>query len=61
MVASGQPQVITPQLPSQANVTLAEQHSPWVRRDVLLVEAAVAAARPDAPGVDDLAALGGRG
>jgi len=57
VVASGQPQVITPQLPSQANATLAEQHSPWVRRDVLLVEAAVAAARPDAPGIDDLAAL----
>jgi OmpA-OmpF porin, OOP family len=57
VVASGQPQVITPQLPSQANVTLAEQHSPWVSRDVQLVEGAVAAARPDVPGVDDLAAL----
>ena len=57
VVASGQPQVITPQLPSQANATLAEQHSPWVGRDVQLVETAIAAARPEAPGVDDLAAL----
>jgi len=57
VVASGQPQLIIPQLPSQADATLAEQHSPWVGRDVQLVETAVAAARPDAPGVDDLAAL----
>jgi len=57
VVASSQPQVITPQLPSQANATLAEQHSPWVEHDVQLVEDAVAAARPVAPGVDDLAAL----
>jgi outer membrane protein OmpA-like peptidoglycan-associated protein len=57
VVASGQPQVITPQLPSQANATLAERHSPWVSHDVQLVEDAVTAARPDAPGADDLAAL----
>jgi OOP family OmpA-OmpF porin len=57
VVASGQPQVITPRLVSETNATLAEQHSPWAARDVQLVEAAVAAARPDAPGVDDLAAL----
>lgn len=57
VVASGQPSVITPQLPSHANATLAEQHSPWVSHDVQLVEDAVAAARPDAAGVDDLAAL----
>jgi hypothetical protein len=57
VVASSQPQVITPQLPSQANATLAEQHSPWVEGDVERVEGAVAAARPEAPGVDDLAAL----
>jgi outer membrane protein OmpA-like peptidoglycan-associated protein len=57
VVASSQPQVITPQLPSQADATLAEQHSPWVEGDVERVEGAVAAARPQAPGVDDLAAL----
>jgi OmpA-OmpF porin, OOP family len=57
LVASSQPQVITPKLPSQANATLAVQHSPWAGRDAQLVEAAIAAARPDAPGVDDLAAL----
>jgi OOP family OmpA-OmpF porin len=57
VVASGQPQLITPKLPSQANATLAQQHGPWVSRDVGLIEGAVAAARPDAPGVDDLAAL----
>jgi outer membrane protein OmpA-like peptidoglycan-associated protein len=57
VVASSQPQVTTPQLPSQANATLAEQHAPWASRDLRLIEDAVAAARPDAPGVDDLAAL----
>lgn len=40
-----------------ANAILAEQHSPWVRRDVHLVEDPVAVARPDAPGVDDPAVL----
>ncbi len=57
VVASGQPQLITPQLMSVTGGTLAQQGSPRAQHDVQLVEAAVAAARPDAPGVDDLAAL----
>ena len=56
VVASGQPQLITPRL-SVTGGTLAQQNSPRAQHDVQLVEAAIAAARPDAPGVDDLAAL----
>ena len=57
VVASGQPQLITPQLVSVTGGTLAQQDSPRAQHDVQLVEAAVAAARPDVPGADDLAAL----
>ncbi len=57
VVAAGQPQLITPQLMSVTGGTLAQQNSPRVQADVNRVEAAIAAARPDAPGVDDLAAL----
>jgi len=57
IVASGQPQLITPQLMSVTGGTLAQQDSPRVSQDVQRVETAVAAARPDAPGADDLAAL----
>jgi outer membrane protein OmpA-like peptidoglycan-associated protein len=57
VVASGQPLVITPQLASGQGGTLAQQNSPWVQQDVRRVQAAVAAARPDSPGIDDLAAL----
>ena len=37
--------------------TLAQQNSPRAQHDVQLVEAAIAAARPDEAGADDLAAL----
>jgi outer membrane protein OmpA-like peptidoglycan-associated protein len=57
VVASGQPQLITPQLANVRGGTLAEQNSPRVQHDVQRVAAAIAAAGPDAPGVDDLAAL----
>jgi OOP family OmpA-OmpF porin len=56
-VPSGQPLLITPQLVSVQGGTLAQQNSPRVQQDVQRVQAAVAAARPDSPGVDDLAAL----
>jgi outer membrane protein OmpA-like peptidoglycan-associated protein len=57
VVASGQPQLITPRLASVTGGTLAQQNSPRAQHDVQLAEAAIAAARPGAPGVDDLAAL----
>ena len=37
--------------------TLAQQDSPRVQQDVQRVQAAIAAARPDSPGIDDLEAL----
>jgi OmpA-OmpF porin, OOP family len=57
VVASGQPRVITPRLVSVHGGTLAEQGSPRVQEDVQRVRAAITAARPDAAGVDDLAAV----
>ena len=57
VLASGQPQLITPRLANVTGGTLAQQNSPRAQHDVQLVEAAIAAARPDAPGADDLAAL----
>jgi outer membrane protein OmpA-like peptidoglycan-associated protein len=57
VVASGQPQLINPHLVNVTGGTLAQQDSPRVQQDVQRVIAAVAAARPEAPGVDDLAAL----
>jgi OmpA-OmpF porin, OOP family len=57
VVASGQPRLIDPRLISVTGGTLAEQGSPRVQEDVQRVQAAVAAARPESPGVDDLAAL----
>jgi outer membrane protein OmpA-like peptidoglycan-associated protein len=57
VVPSGQPRLIDPQLVSVHGGTLAQQGSPRVRQDVQRVLAAIAAARPDSPGVDDLAAL----
>ena len=57
VVASGQPRLITPPLASVTGGTLAEQNSPRVQQDVRRVHAAIAAARPDSPGADDLAAL----
>ena len=56
-VPSGQPLLITLRLVSVQGGTLAQQNSPRVQQDVQRVQAAVAAARPDSPGVDDLAAL----
>jgi len=57
VVPSGQPLVITLRLASGQGGTLAQQNSPWVQQDVRRVQAAVAAARPDSSGIDDLAAL----
>jgi OmpA-OmpF porin, OOP family len=57
VVASGQPRTIDPRLLPVTGGTLAEQYSPRVRQDVQRVRAAVAAARPDSPGVNDLEAL----
>ncbi len=56
VVATGQPEVIRLKLLSGAG-SLAQQNSPWMSQDLQLVEAAVAAARPDSAGADDLAAL----
>lgn len=57
VVPSGQPALITPRLASVHGGTLAQQGSPRVQQDVQRVLAAIAAARPHSPGVDDLAAL----
>jgi len=57
VVADSRPLVITPKLMSVTGGTLAQQESPRVREDVQRVRAALAAARPDSAGVDDLAAL----
>lgn len=57
VVASGQPQLISPQLIKVTGGTLAQQNSPWVQEDLKRIVTAVAAARPTSPGVDDLAAL----
>jgi OmpA-OmpF porin, OOP family len=57
VVASGQPRLISPALVSVKGGTLAEQNSPRVQQDVRQVQTAVAAARPESPGADDLAAL----
>jgi OOP family OmpA-OmpF porin len=56
-VPSSQPLLITPRLASVRGGTLAQKNSPRVQQDVQRIQAAVAAARPDSPGVDDLAAL----
>ena len=57
VVASGRPRLISPQLESVTGGTLAQQNSPRVHQDVQRVQAAIAAARPDSPGVDDLEAI----
>jgi OmpA-OmpF porin, OOP family len=56
VVAAGQSKLIQLKLVDGTG-SLAQQDSPWVSQDLQRVEAAVAAARPDSPGVDDLAAL----
>jgi outer membrane protein OmpA-like peptidoglycan-associated protein len=57
VVASGQPQLITPRLMSVRGGTLAQQNSPRAAEDVQRIQALIRAARPDSPGADDLAAL----
>jgi OmpA-OmpF porin, OOP family len=57
VAVSGRPRLITLRLESVTGGTLAEQNSPRLQQDVQAVEAAIAAARPDSPGVDDLEAL----
>lgn len=57
VTASGQPHLVTLQLESVTGGTLAQQNSPRVQQDVQRVQAAIAAARPDSPGVDDLEAI----
>jgi OOP family OmpA-OmpF porin len=56
VVADGQPRVVRLRLAGGGG-SLAEQNSPWARADLRRAEAAVAAARPDSAGADDLAAL----
>lgn len=57
VVASGQPRLITPALASVTGGTLAQQNSPRAQQNLRRVQAVITAARPDAPGIDDLAAL----
>jgi outer membrane protein OmpA-like peptidoglycan-associated protein len=57
VVASGQPRLIMPRLASVTGGTLAQQDSPRAQQDVRRLQSALAAARPDSPGVDDLAGL----
>jgi OmpA-OmpF porin, OOP family len=57
VVAAGQPELIIPKLPSVHGGSLAQQNSPRVQHSIQRFQAAIAAARPDSPGVDDLAAL----
>jgi outer membrane protein OmpA-like peptidoglycan-associated protein len=57
VVVSGQPRLITPRLASVTGGTLAQQNSPRAEQDVRRLQSALAVARPDSPGVDDLAAL----
>jgi len=57
VAVSGQPRLITVRLESVTGGTLAQQNSPRLQQDVQRVLTAIAAARPDAPGIDDLEAL----
>ena len=57
VAASGQPRLITPRLQNVTGGTLAQQNSPRVQQDVQRTQAAIAATRPDSPGVDDLGAI----
>ena len=56
VVAAGRPRVI-PQRLGDGKGSLAQQDSPWAAQDLQRVEAAVAAARPDSAGADDLTAM----
>jgi outer membrane protein OmpA-like peptidoglycan-associated protein len=55
--ATGQPDVVTPQLLNVTGGTLAQQDSPRAAEDLQRLSTAIAALRPRSPGVDDLAAL----
>jgi outer membrane protein OmpA-like peptidoglycan-associated protein len=55
--ATGQPVMVKPRLLSVHGGTLAQQGSPRAEQDVVRVTKAIADLRPEAPGVDDLAAL----
>jgi outer membrane protein OmpA-like peptidoglycan-associated protein len=57
VIPDSPPQLITPQLEPVNGGTLAQQASPRVQHDIQLTDQAIANARPDAPGVDDLNAL----
>jgi outer membrane protein OmpA-like peptidoglycan-associated protein len=57
VIPDSPPQLITPQLEPVNGGTLAQQASPRAGHDLQLTEQAIANARPDAPGVDDLNAL----
>jgi OmpA-OmpF porin, OOP family len=57
VAVSGQPRLITPHLEPVTGGTLAQQNSPRVQQDVQRIQAAITAARPDSPGIDDLEAL----
>jgi outer membrane protein OmpA-like peptidoglycan-associated protein len=57
VVSAGQPKLIIPKLASVHGGTLAQQDSPRVQQDLQRVGQAIADARPDSPGADDLAAL----
>src|SRR5258708_244190 len=56
VVASGRPELIRLAL-GHGTGSLAQQNSPWPSQDLHKVEAAVAHARPESAGADDLAAL----
>jgi len=56
VAVAGQPQLVQLKLVNGTG-SLAQQDSPWVSQNLQRVEAAVAAARPDSAGADDLAAL----
>lgn len=57
VAVSGHPRLITPQLASVTGGTLAQQNSPRVQQGVQRVQAAIATARPDFAGADDLEAI----
>jgi outer membrane protein OmpA-like peptidoglycan-associated protein len=57
VIPDSPPQLIDPQLEPVNGGTLAQQAAPRVQHDLQLTEQAIASARPDAPGVDDLNAL----
>jgi len=57
VIASGRPQIVAVSLPTTRGGSLAEQNSPRAHENLETVKRAITTARPNAPGVDDLAAL----